>query len=111
MSFQAFINNDNVVTLAGLKDACDDTFANAATVTFTVTDKDGVEVLFDNTADAWPRPMPYTIGSNGVYCGVLPLEAEMVPEQTYIAVINATQVGIRGRWNLFFTAQQRNVLR
>lgn len=111
MSFQAFINNDNVITLAGLKDACNDTFANSATVEFTVTDKDGVEVPFDNTADAWPRPMPYIAASNGVYCGVLPVEAELVPEQVYIAVIIATQTGIRGRWNLHFTAQHRNVLR
>lgn len=110
MSFVAFTQNDNAVTLAGLRDACDDSFANAAIVEFTVTDKDGVEVEFDNTSDSWPRPMNYTTGSNGVYCGVLPLEANLVPEQNYIAVIIAVSAGLRGRWNLFFKAKARNVL-
>lgn len=111
MSFVAFTENDNAITLAGLRDACDDSFANDATVTFTVTDKDGVDVRFDNTSDFWPRPMNYTSGSNGVYCGVLPLEVELVPEQSYIAVIIAVSGGLRGRWNLFFKAKARNVLK
>jgi hypothetical protein len=102
MSFQAFINNDNALTLAGLKDACAGSFANSATVEVTVTDKDGVDVTFDNTSDFWPRPMPYIAASNGVYCGVIPLEAELVPERDYIAVITANEGGIRGRWNVHF---------
>jgi hypothetical protein len=111
MAFQAYINNDNVVTLAGLKDVCTGAFANSATVTVTVTDKDGNEVLFDNTSDSWPRPMPYVTGSNGSYCGTIPVEAQMIPENEYIAVVNAEQSGVRGRWNIFFTAKHRDVLR
>lgn len=111
MSFQAYINNDNVVTISGLRDACTNQFANSATVTVTVTDKDGVEVPFDNTSDSWPRPMPYVTGSNGNYCGTIPVEAQMVPERDYIAIVEATYNGIRGRWNIFFTAKHRNILR
>ncbi len=111
MAFEAFILNDNAVTLAGLKDACTGLFANAAVVTVTVTDKDGNEVEFDNTSDSWPRTMPYVTSSKGVYCGVIPLEAILVPEINYIAVIEAVSVGIRGRWNLFFKAKNRDVLR
>lgn len=111
MSFQAFINNDNAITLAGLKDACTGDFANTATVEVTVTDKDGVDVTFDNTSDFWPRAMAFVASSNGVYCGVIPIEAQLVPEQDYIAVITANQAGIRGRWNLFFKAKHRNILR
>lgn len=111
MSFEAFVNNDNAVTLAGLQDVCTGEFANNATLTITVTDKDGVDITFDNTADDWPRPMNYVAGSNGSYCGVIPIEAELVPKQKYIAVINANHSGIRGRWNLHFTAQHRNILR
>lgn len=111
MSFQAFINNDNALTLVGLVDACSGSFANSATVEVTVTDKDGVEVTFDNTSDSWPRPMAYVATSNGVYCGIIPLEAELVPDRDYIAVIIANQSGIRGRWNVFFTAKQRNIVR
>ncbi len=111
MSFQAFINNDNAVTVAGLKNVCTGDFANAAIVTITVTDKNGVEVPFDNTADAWPRPLNYVTGSNGNYCGVIPLEAVLVPKSKYIAVIIATEAGVRARWNLHFTAAHRNVSR
>lgn len=111
MAFEAYINNDNAVTLAGLKDACTGLFANAATVTVTVTDKDGTEVPFDNTSDFWPRPMSYVASSKGVYCGVIPLEALLIPPEKYIAVIEAVSAGIRGRWNVFFDAKHRNVLR
>ena len=111
MSFEAFINNDNAVTLAGLKDACTGAFANAAAVDVTVTDKDGNEVVFDNTSDFWPRPLNYVASSNGVYCGIIPLEAQLIPDDDYIAIITAVSAGIRGRWNLFFTAKHRNVLR
>ena len=111
MSFEAFVNQDNVITLAGLKDVCTGDWENAATVEVTVTDKDGTDVTFDNTADDWPRPMPYVTGSNGNYCGVVPQEADLIAGTKYIAVITATASGIRGRWNVFFTAAQRNILR
>lgn len=110
MSFTAFVQNDNALTLGGLRDACLDSFENDATVTFTVTDKNGVDVPFDNTSDDWPRTMPYVSLSDGVYCGTIPLEVVLVPDQKYIAVIIADAGGIRGRWNLFFTAKVRNIL-
>ncbi len=111
MSFDVFVNNDNAVTISGLTDACDGTFQNAATVEFTVTDKDGVDVTFDNTSDSWPRSMPYIVGSNGSYCGVIPIEAQLTAGQKYIAVVTANEGGVRGRWNLHFTAKHRNILR
>jgi len=111
MALEVFVNNDNAVTIAGLLDACTGLFANTATVEMTVTDKDGVDVTFDNTSDFWPRSMPFVDGSSGVYCGIIPIEAELTPEQKYIAVVTANQAGIRGRWNIHFTAKHRNVLR
>lgn len=107
--FRAFVRNDNLVIITGLKKAVDGSFMNSASVAFTVLDRKGVEVLFDNTADEWPRAMEYIIGSEGDYVGTIPSEALLDTDQEYIARVTGAQDGIRFEFDIFFVASERKI--
>ena len=62
-----YISNDNILELNGLKDEVAGTFINSATVTVTLVDSDGTEVV----GDTWPKTMSYATSSDGIYRATL----------------------------------------
>lgn len=103
MARVAFISNDNLVTITGLRRADAGAYLNDATVTFTVTDTEDAAVSGVATIT-----MSYVSGSNGNYRGTLPDEASLVEGTNYIIKITTDGgAGLKGYWEQVFTAQRR----
>lgn len=95
----AFVLNTNVLDLLGLKSHVEGVYLNSATVTFVIKDKAGVLVQ----GATWPQAMPYTVGSNGDYQGILPSTLQFLPNKVYYAFIDAQGGGERiGHWEMPF---------
>jgi hypothetical protein len=77
--------NDNLLELVGLKDVVSGSFANSATVTVTLVDKDDVEVA----GETWPLTMSYVAASDGLYRAVLKDTLTFVVDDLYTAKIDA----------------------
>lgn len=96
------ILSDNVVELSGLKDEVTGAFINTATVTVTLVDRDGVEVI----GQAWPTAMPYVAASDGVYRGTLSDSLDLTKFEAYTAQITADAgAGLRQYWECSGPAQ------
>lgn len=99
----AFVGNDNVLLVEGLLNSLDGSYLNAATVTATVEDTEGVEV----TGETWPVAMPYVSGSDGNYRVVLPSTLGLVAGTTYVAKITANEDTADAYWEFRFKAYTR----
>lgn len=80
----AFVANTNVLEIVGLKDDIAETFINDATVTATVRDSQGDEVV----GESWPLALDYVLSSDGVYRGFLSADLDLVSGRRYLAVID-----------------------
>lgn len=97
----AFIANSLVLDLIGLRSHVEETFINNATVTVTVKDKAGTDVL----GATWPLSMAYVAASDGDYRAILPSTLEMLKNKIYTAFIDADGGGERiGHWEFAVTA-------
>ncbi len=76
--------NDNLLELIDLKDVVADAFANSATVTVTLVDKDDVNVV----GESWPLTMNYVAASNGLYRAVLKDTLTLVVDDLYTAKVD-----------------------
>ncbi len=91
MSIQAlFISADNTIELDGLK-LSDGSFANDATLTFTLKDTDG-----DAISGAENIAMAYVASSNGKYQGTLESSVSLVSGTTYYLEITSSRGTLRG---------------
>ena len=86
-----YIASDGRVRWDRLKDARDETYANNATVAFSLTTAAGVAVH----ASATGVSMPYVPSSDGRYQGILPKTAAdlLTDGTTYILTLTATRGG------------------
>lgn len=89
-----YAGNSNVIELQGLQNSVSDAYQNAATVTVTLTDLDGVEL----DGETWPKTLAYVTDSNGNYRATLSHEIAMAIGQRYLYDIAATQDGSVARW-------------
>lgn len=107
MTFRAFIDNTNLVTISHWTDVRDDAFLNDGIGTFFVEDAKTGQLVPLPTDDDWPRPMSYVAGSNGNYVGILPDEAVMTHNREYNAVVTLTSPskGLKSTWRIVFTAK------
>ncbi len=76
--------NDNLIELIDLKDVVADAFANSATVTVTLIDKDGVEVA----GETWPLAMIYVAASDGKYRATFVDTLTLIVDDLYTAKID-----------------------
>ncbi len=96
--------NDNLLELDALKDALTGSFLNAATVTVTVVDKDGTNVV----GQTWPTSMGYVAASDGKYRAVLEDVMTLTVGEMYFAQITADAgSGKKGYWVLPIAARER----
>jgi hypothetical protein len=80
----AFVANTNNLELLGLQNASNGAYVNDATVSVTVKDASGTNVVGEN----WPISMNYVSGSNGDYRCVLIDTLSFSPGMTYTANIS-----------------------
>ncbi len=96
--------NDNLLELIDLKDVVADAFVNGATVTVTLVDSDGVEVV----GDTWPLAMVYVVASNGLYRATLKDTLTLVVDALYTAQIDADDgAGRAAYWEFPIRAETR----
>lgn len=67
MSLLIYVDNDNLLTVDGVRDVSDGSFINTATVTATLKDADGVDVV----GQVFPTTLTYVAASDGKYQGTL----------------------------------------
>ena len=90
-----FYGNDMVLELTDLTNEVTGVNANAATVTVSLTDANGIAV----TGDTFPKVMTYVTGSNGVYRTGLLDTLSLIRGARYIAKISADAgAGLQGYW-------------
>lgn len=98
-----FEENDMLVEVDGLQDSSDDSYLNAATVTATIKDADGVEV----SGISLPITLSYVSSSNGKYQGVFDKLLSLDPGDMGTIEITATEGTLDAFWELCYTCQQR----
>jgi hypothetical protein len=103
--YELFVGNDTVLEVQGLRSDVTGEPQNTATLSVTLLDARGAEVA----GQAWPMPMPYVEGSNGLYRVLLPSTLPLVPDVRYLAriVADAGQ-GLVGTWNMECVGRTRN---
>lgn len=101
--------NDNVLELSGLKDAVIGTFLNAATVTVTLKDQDGVNVPSTGSPSiTYPITMDYVASSDGIYRATIQDSLDVNPNDTVIAEVTANAgANLKGHWKTRLKVKDR----
>lgn len=86
-----YLTNDNVIELTGLQNAVDDAYQNSATVTVTIKDANGTNVV----GETWPLVMAYVSASDGDYRANLRDTLTLVDGARYYATVTA-DAGVNG---------------
>lgn len=91
-----YVDNDNIITLVGLKNKVSGAWINDATVTVTLQDEDGNEV----SGQSWPATLSYVSSSNGNYRATLEDVLNLLPDVEYTAEVTADGgPGLKGAWS------------
>ena len=101
-----YIDNTNVITLARLKSAVDNSYIDDAVVDVTIVDNTGAEVA----GGTWPMQMTIVTNSppQGTYRAVLPADVSLTPDDKYYAVVDVDGgLNRKGHWEVPFTAKVR----
>jgi hypothetical protein len=97
-------DNDNVIEIDGAMNSITGDYLNTATVTLTsIKDLSGVAV----TGVTFPMTMTYVTASNGKYQAIIDKAAVITNGKEYTAIVDATQSGIDGHWELSLIAKTR----
>lgn len=103
MAELAYIGNDNLIEIVGLRDA-DGTYQNAGTVTLTaVNDATGAPV----SGLTLPISLAYIAASNGHYRCTLEDAAALIDGAAYVAIVTVESGGLAALFNIPFTARKR----
>ena len=98
-----FEDNDMLVEIDGLQDSSDDSFLNAATITATIKDKDGVAVI----GQTLPISLSYVSSSNGKYQGVFDKLLALVSGDKGMIEITGAEGTLDAFWELAYVVQKR----
>lgn len=100
-----YIDNDNILRVTGLADSISAAYMNAATVTVTLYESDGVTEV---TGQSWPQTMAYEAGSNGNYRITLFDTLVLTHNRKYLAIVEADNgTNEKGHWEILVRAQTR----
>lgn len=80
-----YVGNDTILEIDNLKNELTGAFLTAASVTVTLKDSTGANVI----GDTWPKTLTYLASSNGVYRCTLLHALALVAGRRYTAVIVA----------------------
>lgn len=96
----AFAGNTNYLQLTGLYDAVSAAYVNNATVTVTISDASGVEVMASTS-------MAYVSSSSGNYRATVPYDTGLLADRPYTATVTAVSGSTRGVWEFQFKPRTR----
>ena len=103
--YALYVDNDMVLQIDDLKDEIAGEAINNATVTVTLSDEQGNEVL----GAQWPLSLVHVATSNGAYRVTLPYTLEVTPGARYVATVVADAgPGLRAQWDAEVVARRRN---
>lgn len=88
--------SDMLLELEGLSDEASGAILNGATVTCTLKDSAGVNVV----GETWPKAMAYVASSDGVYRAALSNTLTVTAGGRYTADILAINAGQRAVWRV-----------
>lgn len=97
-----FIGNSNIVEIAGLRNAVTHAFVNAASATFSVL-RNGVAISGGNNVS-----MPYVVGSNGRYVGVLPETADLTERVVEVRITVDAGSSADALWRIHVRPKHRD---
>jgi hypothetical protein len=101
---EIYLNNDNLLSVAGLKNASSGSFMNDATVTATLKDSASAVV----TGQTFPLTLAYMAGTDGNYQATLQDTLNITENTIYTAEITATSSsGLVAKWNMELKATKR----
>lgn len=99
-----YLGNDMLLEVANLRDQATGEYLNAATVTVSLENSEGVPVV----GESWPLAMTYITASNGTYRAILRDTLTLASGARYVAeVIADAGEGRRARWDLDFVCRTR----
>jgi len=99
-----FHQSDNLIELIDLTDVVNGNFVTTATVTVTLIDKGGTDVV----GETWPLAMPYIALTNATYRVIFNDTLVLVPGDLYRAVIDANDgVNRQAHWEFPIRAETR----
>ena len=102
MSLIIYIENNNVITLEGLTNSATDVVDTGATVTVTLKDSTGTDVV----GQTWPASMSHVAA--GTYRATLDSDLTLTNNRRYTAEIDAVGSGGEvGHWEICCTARVR----
>lgn len=104
LAYVIFEDNDMLIEIDELRDSADNSYLNAATVTTTLKDSDGVAVT---GGAGWPVSMNYVAASNGKYQGVVDNDLALDDGDTGTVEITAVEGTLEAFWELSFTCRRR----
>jgi len=102
MILKLYIDSDNLIRWDKLVNAADGSYANAATMTFTLKTVAGVAV-----SGASAVSMPYVGNSNGRYQGILESSVSLAVGYRYYLEVTVAQSGVNGFRRIQCIAQYR----
>ena len=99
-----YLNNDNLLSVSGLKNASSGSYMNNATITATIKDSGGVNV----SGQTFPVTLTYLADSDGNYHATLENTLSMADGTIYKATISATSSsGLYAEWEMEIKATKR----
>ncbi len=97
--------NDHVIEVDKFYDEVDGSYINSATVTVTLVDSTGTDVV----GQTWPTALPYVASSDGKYRATLADTMTLVKGQPYTAKVTANGgPGLMGYWEVPVKVVTRN---
>ena len=99
-----YIDNDNLLSVTGLKNASSGSYMNDATVTATLVDSTGTTV----TGQTFPVTLSYVADTDGNYQATLEDALSLNEGSVYTATISATtSSGLSASWQMTMKAIKR----
>ena len=99
-----YIDNDNLLSVTGLKNASSGSYMNDATVTATLADLDGNAV----SGQTFPVTLSYVADTDGNYQATLEDALSLTEGSVYKATISATtSSGLTASWEVAMKAIKR----
>ena len=104
MSATIYISNDNLLEVRSLYDEGADAYVNDATVTVTLEDIAGTEIV----GETWPLSLSYVSASNGIYQATLADTLTLTAGTKVVAKVTADGgAGKKGYWEKTLTVANR----
>lgn len=103
-----YINNDNQITLSGVKSGGSLTASATVSCTLYAASNEGDTTDTEVSGQSWPLMLSAVSGSTGTYRGVIGDDVSLTENSRYLAVITANDgADAEGEWRVWVIAKYR----